>query len=252
MINAYFDVSSDAKRQSYYALGALLAPTNSDPLNRVSGWDQLALLWMDATHDLTQPFRSTDCETQNGQFKNWEKSRCDALMSKLVGLLVKANVMAFAVVVPVQEFRQEFPDSGEYDPYFLAVQYALAAIANYGHKASQSVDAIFEDSAATSSGVKNIFNSMQRLSGWPGSSMLYRVSFGDKRMLALQAADLLAREAYKHFQNLEVPTRPTRKPLKRLLGKCAIRCVTPAAITRLRADLNWPSEIIGMAKEASF
>ena len=107
MIKGYFDDSSDATRSQYFSVGGFVTPVSYyDPISTRSGWDHLELLWMDATSELTEPFRSTDCETQNGQFKDWKKPDCDALMRKLTTLILNAPIMSLAAVVPVQEFRQ--------------------------------------------------------------------------------------------------------------------------------------------------
>jgi hypothetical protein len=253
VINAYFDDSSDPKRSKYIAVGGIVSPTSAlhDPVSPRTGLDHLELLWMSATNELKEPFRSTNCETQNGEFKNWRKKDCDALIRNLTSLLQDAPILAFAIVVPVQEFRDVFPHlTSDYAPYRLAVQYVMAALANLGHETRRDLHLTFEDSDAASGLTLEEFNKLKSLPSWTGASRLSGIAFRGKKVIALQAADLLAREAFKHFDNLDTP-RQTRKPLERLLGKYHLYCLTPQALVRLRDELKWPSELVRFAKEAT-
>jgi hypothetical protein len=58
------------------------------------------------------------------------------------------------------------------------------------------------------------FNLQLNLGHPPGRSLSQQIPFGDKSLHQLQAADLVAREAFKHFDNMGV--RKTRIPVKRL------------------------------------
>src|ERR1035438_4980565 len=59
MLFSYFDDSSDKRREQYFACGGLLG--------HESQWLTFDLRWIDATHELDKPFRSTECEGGHGQ-----------------------------------------------------------------------------------------------------------------------------------------------------------------------------------------
>lgn len=61
MLGGYLDDSSDHHRDHYVSFGGILGD--------VRQIDLFNLLWIDATHELKEPFRSTDCETGHGQFR---------------------------------------------------------------------------------------------------------------------------------------------------------------------------------------
>lgn len=253
VIRAYLDDSSDPKRAKFISVGGLAAPViRVNSVQMLDGWDALEFKWLSVTHELTAPFRSTDCETGHGQFEEWSIERRSQLMRDLVSVLTGTTVRGVAIIVPVQEYRETFPDAGEYDPYYLGVTYVMAALANYGdHEGQQSVKFSFEDSDATAGKTHALYKQLKSLRNWGAAKRLGGIGFYDKRLLALQAADLLAREAFKHFDNLETD-RPMRKPLQRLLGnnRFCVFGVSPRALRVIRDDFGWPGDLLSLAKEA--
>src|SRR5258708_36514828 len=66
ILEAYFDDSSDDKRERYCAYGGLIGSATQ--------WDGQLIGWNNATYGLKDPFRSVDCECGYGQFKGVDKS----------------------------------------------------------------------------------------------------------------------------------------------------------------------------------
>jgi hypothetical protein len=216
MLLSYFDDSSDAKHQRFFAAGGLVGVE--------SQWNDLYVPWAVATIDLKEPFRSTDCESQHGQFKGWNKAACDQLMNKLVTIIDDLELHGFASIVPIADYQAVFPKSGEYDPYYLAVRHTIINMAEIGHHGAQEVanvgmDCWFEESAATSGTTLRLYQELRAVSSWPQAKSLTGIHFGNKQLRPLQAADLVAREAFKYFDNQG--SRPTRIPLKRIGNRCA-------------------------------
>jgi hypothetical protein len=83
-----------------------------------------------------------------------------------------------------------------------------------GYNIGHSVKLWFEDSDTTSPSTFRIYQALRKLKTWPPASRLSNIDFGGKELCPLQAADLVAREAFKHISNLGV--RPTRIPAKRM------------------------------------
>ena len=67
---------------------------------------------------------------------------------------------------------------------------------------------------------------------WQDARFLQGFSYGSKRVNGLQAADLVAREAFKHADNLG--KRPIRKPVKALKNQTSFHLWTREALEFLR------------------
>jgi hypothetical protein len=66
MIFAYFDDSADKRRERYFAAGGLVGG--------VQQWAECDIHWQYETRELSEPFRSTECECGHGQFAKWDKA----------------------------------------------------------------------------------------------------------------------------------------------------------------------------------
>jgi hypothetical protein len=204
------------------------------------------MFWSSATKGLTEPFRSTDCETQHGQFEGWQKADCDALMKSLVRAILSAYVFGVGSIVPVEDYRAMFPDAGEYDPYFLALKHTLINMAKvgagppYDWLGDMDVRIVCEDSDTTSSGAFRVYQELKAFPGWTWGRALAGFSTVSKKLMALQAADMVAREAYKHAANLG--ERKTRKPVKVLNERLSFHLWTRETLEFLR-DNGGPSNL---------
>ena|ERR1022692_585592 len=212
MLLSYFDDSSDGKHRYYFAVGGLVGPE--------SQWSDFHAPWALATKNLKEPFRSTECECQEGQFKGWDKSDCDALMDRLVSIVLDQRIHGYASVVPIATYKSVFPNCDEYDPYYLAIRHSIINMGELGHKEQRlrgtgGMKCWFEDSTATRGKTRLIYEALRDLESWKASvSLAPNAQFEPKTLRPLQAADLIAREAYKHFINLG--RRKTRIPVDRL------------------------------------
>lgn len=230
-LHAYFDDSSDERREHYMAVGGLIGVDEQ--------FTDLDIYWSHETNGLKEPFHSTDCETQHGQFKKWSKRDCDSLMARLVQAIKKAGLQGYGSVVPVQEYRKVFPGSREYDPYFLALRHtiinmAFIAAVKDGRPRAVDVDikVCVEDSTTTAGRADRVYDELKRYSGWTWGRSLAGFTRASKKLMALQAADLMAREAYKHMSNLGI--RKTRLPVKALHDKTHFHLWTRETLQHLR------------------
>jgi len=224
MIFSYFDDSSDKRREKYFAAGGLIGG--------VEQWAQFDLRWAYSTRELEDPFRSTDCECGHGQFADWEKPKRDALMGELVGIIREFGLHAFASIIPISEYRKVFPDATEFDPYYLAVAHTIINMAVIGERIGHGMKLWFENNQNTSGSTFAIYNNLRNVKTWSAAQNLQNIDFGDKRLRPLQAADLVAREAFKHIDNLGM--RPTRKPTERLKEHLAFILWTRETLEYLR------------------
>ncbi len=226
MLWAYFDDSSDEKRERFCAAGGLFTSHTV--------WERLEAAWLNRVPELAgKTFHAADCECGWGEFADWPKSRRDRVMAQLCGLIKEFDLGAFGSCVSVADYKSVWPDADVHDPYLLCVATCIAHTAEISEMASQqlrgvlppdSVQFWFEDNGKTASRETAIFSSFKGLAGWPASRQLSGVAHMGKALLGLQAADLIAREVFKHFDNEGV--RPTRKPVISLSSHVSFHCWT--------------------------
>ena len=233
MIFSYFDDSSDGKREKHVAVGGIIG--HEIWLNLFEG------NWIEATKELAEPFRSTDCETQHGQFEHWEKGDCDALMKRLVGVIAdkETGVGSFAFDVSVPLYREVFPDCDENAPVRFAVARTIVEMARLARKHDETIQLWFERGQFDSL-ILQTYNSLRSLESWKWDERgrLFGISFDDKHLVPLQAADLVAREGYKIADNWK--KRPLRKPVLGVWNRMGMGWYTKPTYELLKAK-GWPN-----------
>ncbi|HSR09697.1 MAG TPA: hypothetical protein VLM42_21375 [Bryobacteraceae bacterium] len=229
VLKGYFDDSGDDKKKRFSAVGGLVGA----PIQ----WSYLEKDWSVATYDLRAPFHATDCESQRGCCEGWHVHKTAALMKKLTGIIESHRLCGFGAIVPVAEYRAVFPKSGTDDPYFLALKQTIINMAYVCRLATLSghrdTVTICHETGPTSAAALQIYEDLKALPGWNDSKYLVGFSVGDKRVCSLQAADLIAREAFKYPDNLGI--RKPRKPLKALHKRISFHLWTRATLEHLKA-----------------
>lgn len=210
LLEAYFDDSSDDKRVKYCAFGGWIGSS--------AQWDAQLIGWNNASYGLKKPFRSTECEGGHGQFEGIEKPERDARMARMVDVLRATELHGFASIVPVPTFKEVFPERKEDDSYLVALEHSMMNMAYIGHELLMDVQIWFEQGPQKGM-INRAFDSIVACKSWEPSKRLRSVTFDTKRSAHLQAADLVAREAFKHVDNKGI--RPMRIPVKRLADRLA-------------------------------
>jgi hypothetical protein len=222
VMESYFDDSADPRRERYYACGGLFGRRNAI--------DFVDASWSYETkrEGLTKPVRCTELECGYGQFNDpaWPKSRRDNLMKRLVGVLRQYRVWGYASIVPADAYKRAFPRSTEHDPFLLAVTQTIHNMIHLAELAKAEVSMWFEDSKTYPS-VARIYQDI-KTSGLPAAFRMRGIAAASKKLRPLQAADLVAREAFKYRDNLGV--RPTRKPVTELSEQLYFTCWTEEAL----------------------
>ncbi len=114
MLWAYFDDSSDGKKERFCAAGGLL---NSDFV-----WERFETAWNEAMGDLNgKPFHSTDCECGWGDFKKWPRAKRDSTMRSASSLIRDFDFTAYGCVVSAKDYAEVFPGHDDHGPYLLCV-----------------------------------------------------------------------------------------------------------------------------------
>jgi hypothetical protein len=228
MLFSYFDDSSDKRREHYFACGGLLGHENQ--------WNTFDLRWLDATHELEKPFRSTECEGGHGQFhdkKKWPKPKREALMDSLVAIIRDYRLSGFASIVPIADYRAVFPESARFDPYYLAVRHTLINMAVIADQIKDGMKVWFEDSSETSLTSHSIYKKVASAPKWKPAIRFKGVAFESKKLCPLQSADLVAREAFKHLLN-RATKEPTRKAVTTLSKRLIFIAWNRETLTHLK------------------
>lgn len=226
MIHAYFDDSADGAG-NYVACGGVLGEAFSMTV--------IETMWADATKHLAEPFHSTDCESQREQFKAWSVESCRELMSSLVGILChpKIHVGAVGSVINVPYFQEVFPDTSAKDAYRVAVKHTIVTMARVARKHNEKVKLWFE-SGPTNGITLDAYTTLSQHATWAWEERhrLAGISFNDKSLIPLQAADIIAREAMKAALNHGI--RPIRIPVKRIWNHAGILVLGKESLQELR------------------
>lgn len=207
-MEAYFDDSSDEKRKKFYACGGLMGSPEQ--------WDGFDMAWSNVTCNLEQPFRSADCEGGHGQFSAWSKPARDDLMRRLTNIIHATKLHGYVSVVPVPKYKKIFSEAKEHDAFLLGLRQSLINIAYIAEVLKEDVKLWFEKGNADAA-ILRAYNSIADFRNWKPTQRLSAISFDNKKLRPLQAADLIAREGFKHIDNLGI--RPIRKPAMKLTGR---------------------------------
>jgi hypothetical protein len=230
MLECYFDDSADGKGERYCASGGLIGSTGQ--------WDSFIVLWSPISKTLKAPFRSTECECGHEQFKDWEKNDRDKLMASLVSCVQQAKLMGFASIVSVGGYRKAFPDCAESDAYMLTIPHTIMNMAFIADGLGMDVNVWFENGPKNGTILK-VFESIKAMD-WKPARRLRAIAFDSKELYPLQAADLVAREAFKIVDNWG--TKPIRIPVRRMWDSLSFHVWKDEGLLRL-AEQGGPSNL---------
>jgi len=229
MMECYFDDSSDPKRQHYFACGGVVGGQEQ--------WDAFDVLWANETAGLKEPFRATECECGHGQFTNWEKPERDALMARLVNVLHLFKLYGIASIVPIEAFKRVFPNLDSKEAFFLAVTQNIMNMAHVAHQSYMNLlylnaDLWFERGPHNGA-IQKIYDDICALD-WKPAQRLTGFHLKTKELRPLQAADMVAREAFKHIDNLGI--RQTRRPVLEMSDTLCFLLWTEKSLAYLAAN----------------
>jgi hypothetical protein len=220
-IIAHFDESNDQKCERVFALAAFVAH------ERV--WEEFtALMRARLQRDGIDVFHMTDCESCWGEFRKWqeEKAKSIALITDLVSIILDSQLVGIWSGVSMEVYDRVvkgrvYPLIDH--PYFFCfvhcLQQMLPRMENLAPE--EKLHFVFEQNAP----VKGLILSGHRgLRDFPFLPFKERARIGDASFAAkntttaLQAADLLAYECFKHLDNVwfnaEIPQRRSLARLK--------------------------------------
>ncbi len=236
-ITAYFDESQDGIQSHVFALAGWTA-WNVE-------WDLFEPKWNSvlATHEISD-LHMREYESSWGAFKGWEPTRKIRLLSALIDTFEQSAVapsrgpIGFWSAVPLQDYEKFVrgrPLKWEDDPAFLCILHCMRQILPFtvGTPGDVQIDFVFDQKPELEQRMRAIFWQMQQVSDFAA----FRHRFGTLQFAsrrdrpALQAADLLAYECYKHTVNaLYGFPRAQRKSLARLTSRIVYAEPFPAEL----------------------
>lgn len=217
MFSVYLDASSD-KDKLALSIGAYIAT--------VEQWREFAREWKDLLAEYgIEMMHATDLEASQGQFRGWKKDRKISLQKRVTGIINRRVNIGVAASIPYSDYNAEV--TGDHllvcgSPYNYCFNLVLTQIGAWidKYRRDQPMQYVFEQGDY---GLHECFNALNNqkkrkidnrkrylIEGW---------SSQDKRkMIQLQAADVLAYEQMKHFANRVAfgEVRPQRKMLDAL------------------------------------
>jgi hypothetical protein len=204
LAECYFDDSSDEKHEQYFAYGGLIGSPDQ--------WDEFQVQWGIETTGLEQPFHSADCDSGYGQFVGWPNEKRFDLMARLTAVIKRISLFGFASIIPVSDFKTVFPSLREREATQTAIAHVVVNMASVANRARDDF-ALWFESGNHNSWTVNVFERL-RASGWEAINHVRGPAFENKQYQPMQAADLVAREAFKHIDNLG--RRDPRKALVKI------------------------------------
>jgi hypothetical protein len=194
ILEGYFDDSADDQRRKYYACGGAIGTP--------AQWDLFEALWSMETAHLKEPFRSTDCECGHGQFSDWPRPKRDDMMQRLVETIYKADLHGYAAVVPISDFKEVFSLLDVKEAFTLAASQVILNMAYVADSGMVDASLWFED--GPTNGAVLSANAAVHTLDWKPNRRLRGLTFADKKLRSLQAVDFVARESFKHIDNLGI------------------------------------------------
>jgi hypothetical protein len=243
------DDSSDGLRAEYFVSGGIIAGEERWARSRPEDQRSFHIDWGVACKDLTKPFHSAECASQHGDFEGWTKPECAAFMDRLVDIIVTHNVSGFASIVPIKLYRRVFPEAKPYDPYYLAVRHTLLALAGIGQMEKDKygfggLKCWFEYDKKTKPTIEQIYEKLRNIQTWKPASCLQEFpSFENETLVPLQAADMVAREAFRRYM---YPTQLS-KQTEQMKAQLNFVCWNVPTLEYLR-DHGGPSDMESLAR----
>lgn len=211
MYTIYGDDSADETTRRVFGVGTIYGSAED--------WADLKSRWVDRNGGI--PFHATDCDSDGGVYKDRPHAENKALYKDLVKMVCASNLLGVASVVNLKEFFEVFPDASLDNAYYSCFQDAVTASVTYAAACvpRAPIEIIFDNRIETAFNASQMYDSIAQRPEWKG--LLYlpeKVSFMDRREVGVQVADLIAREAMKHYEGILFTGRAERLSWQALIG----------------------------------
>lgn len=198
--SVFGDESSDETKSRVFAVAGVFGGDRD--------WKSVGDAWLDRMGGII--FHAAQCETDQGDFQKNTHADNQALYKDLTQIICRSGLMGRSLTMNVAGWRAQFPLVPNSIPY-------LACFRNVVHRCGDlarvmvpqdKVEFTFDNRHETEYNAGLLYSYMVQLKGWEGSAYLNeKISFANRKYVGIQVADLVAREAMKHLDNIVGPKK---------------------------------------------
>jgi hypothetical protein len=260
MILGYFDDSGSHTSSDIVVMAGLFGYPNQ--------WDYLSELWVKT---LAAPcpsklplarFHMSSCQAGDEEFLGWKRLECDFLVDELIEIIRKSGVYGFGGALPRKHYDELVTGDlrrATGDPETACIINCFVKLVRFAQQITpdKEIAFIFDDRPQQERNVARIQGVYKGVN--EAGVEITSVTFGSsKKILPLQAADLLAWEIYQDsIDSLNGRTEregPRRRQLRRLIesGRVRVEYCSPDGVRRLVQHGIDPTVIAELANHVDF
>jgi Protein of unknown function (DUF3800) len=260
MVRGYFDDSGSHTSSDIVVMAGLFGYSNQ--------WDYLSKLWAKKIADpcpgkLPLPrFHMAACQAGDEEFLGWKRIECDFLVDELIEIIHKVGVYGFGCAMPRKHYDalitgEQRRASGNAETICIINCFVkLIEFAKY-ITPDKEIAFIFDDRPQQKRNVQRICEVYQSAKQ-EGVEIVSATFASSKKILPLQAADLLAWEIYQDsLDSLAGRTEkegPRRRQLRKLIepGRVRVEFCSPENVRKLAEKHVDPSLLSEIANHVDF
>jgi len=217
---AYGDESADETKQRVFAVAGLFGTKTE--------WRDLRKKWIDRTKG--KIFHASDCDSNNGDIKQTSNDENKKLYADLAKILGDSKLIGAAAAVSLPDYQDILAKRVDDHPYYICFYSVIGALASDSAVSIPRgvIKFILDRNLEIQYNAAKLYDHFMRND--EGADKQYKkymcdeLGFGTRKTIGIQAADLLAREAMKHMDNLYGPVRrPTRLSYQAIVRNAGIR-----------------------------
>ncbi|HUL35429.1 MAG TPA: hypothetical protein VL128_16200 [Candidatus Eisenbacteria bacterium] len=201
MIYAYGDDGSDERKKRVVAVSIIAGYEE--------WWQQLEDEWTIRCNGI--PFHATDCESDKGDYKNIPHEENKATYRDLTGILAASRVGGLGIAIDLTAEKEVFPNAPPI-AYYKAFLHCLEHLVNVAENINEVCEVTYDIGPENEYHAASLYAWLRENDDRFCRLMHPKISFAPWRESArLQAADLLAFEAWKALDHTVGPIRRERK-----------------------------------------
>jgi hypothetical protein len=204
------DESADQTKQRTFAVSGLIATPEI--------WESFKQAWLNRTGG--KIFHAADCEGDHGGFVvTPENTHADnlKLYADLVQILAHSRVRGYAAALDIGAWFEAFPGAPQDIGYYKCLTEVIKHFAYTAeYHLGPELEFTFDHRQESEYNAGLLYSYMVALPEWKEREVFMgaRINFDSRKDVRIQAADIIAREAMKHLDNLD--KRPMRRSLRAL------------------------------------
>lgn len=260
MFRVYFDDSGTHGNSDVVVMGGLFGYPNQ--------WDYLSELWSKQlanpcpSKDPISRFHMAPCQAGDEEFLGWKRVETDYLVDELIEIIRKAGIYGFGCGIPRKAY--DVVMTGELrrasgNAETMCIINCFVKLVRYSRAimGSSEIAFIFDDRPEQKRNIERIWDVYRGVN--EDGVDIVSVTFGNsKKMLPLQAADLLAWEIYQDsidsLNGRREEDGPRRRQLRKLIegGRVRVEFCSPENVHRLAKVSVPPALLTDIARHVDF